>query len=103
MDAVKEMSTSADSELGVGSEDEEDEGFPLCRGRRQLMNDNMKVCSQHAAGGAEGCRMGSAPEGKWAPQAPLRFKHSEYSTARHHGRTERARADGGPVYVFIED
>lgn len=39
------------TELWICSEDEEDEGFSLWRGRGQLMNDKMKVCSQHAAGG----------------------------------------------------
>lgn len=67
------------------------------------MNDKMEVCSQHAVGGgAEAHGLGSVLEGKWALQAPLAFKHSEWSAARHHGRTESA-ADGGPVYVFIED
>ena len=52
--------------------------------------------------GAEAHGLGSVLEGKWALQAPLALTHSEWAAARHHGRTESA-ADGGPVYVFIED
>lgn len=48
----------------------------------------MKTCSHHAVGGMEGRCLGSVLEGKCTQQVLLPFKHSECSTARHHGRPE---------------
>lgn len=71
-----------------------------------LSANNKWVDEQHkgtfpagSRGEAERHFMGLVLEGKCAPQAP----HSVQDTARHHGRTAQAEADGGPVFVFIGD